>query len=289
MKRNIALRQRLLIYYVVVFSALGVFHWWFYWSPDFVRKSEHFVTESTADEAITDKAVKKAENIYRSYCHFWNVTNDEQPKITDKHKLRIYKSRLEFKSIHPTSGWAEAFYMPPTCYQYINRKAENPYHWMKHEIIHQLHREVSSFKMKKWDNEGLACLFSTAKEIDGNIILGTIDSTTYPIWWIAKLNLTGDMKKDMRDKKIMKLKFIVEGKGGLNMDQHFNLYYIQWYSLVHFLVFGEDGKYRESFKKYVRNKSPIEEFEDYFGALDTIQKQWYDHLKNKICLSIAVQ
>ena len=141
--------------------------------------------------------------------------------------------------------------------------------------------------MTKWVDEGLACLFSTAREVNGNIALGTIDTTSYPMWWIARLKFTGDMDNDIKANKLMKLEYLIKGEGGLPINKYFNLYYIQWYSLVHYLVFGENGKHKDSFKKYVFNQCPVDEFEKYFGPIDEIQRQWYDHLRNTIHQSAA--
>jgi hypothetical protein len=283
MKPDLALRKRLYVYYVLLIFSLGLFHYRYYWAPDFVIESDHFITESGAERTITNVAIKRAELIYATYSQFWNIPRHGELPSEKKHRLRIYRTRSDLKRMHPFIGWGEAFYMPPVCYQYISPQERNPYHWMKHEIVHQLHREVSAFKLNQWVDEGLACVFSTSREVDGKIVLGTVDHRTYPIWWLFTLGLSGDMQKDICDKRIMQLKCIITGEGGLDINEEFNLYYIQWYSLVHFLLFGDERRHREAFFRYVLHECPSEKFEDYFGPVTVVEKQWYAHLRDTLC------
>ena len=62
------------------------------------------------------------------------------------------------------------------------------------------------------------------------------------------------------------------------MSEHVNLYYIQWFSLVHFLLEGENGKYRQAFMACVKTPSGLEKFEENIGQYQLIEEQWYQHL-----------
>ena len=49
--------------------------------------------------------------------------------------------------VNPNLGWAEAFYREPYCRAYFSDREVNPYHWMLHESVHQLNREVARLKL----------------------------------------------------------------------------------------------------------------------------------------------
>src|SRR5207249_1270633 len=144
--------------------------------------------------------------------------------------------------VHRRLGWAEAFYQEPFCHAYYSSAEDNPYHWMLHEATHQLNRELAQFKMPKWSDEGVATYFSTSRINNGVLNPGQIDSNTYPIWWLSDLTLTGDVQKDIARNQVIPLRAIVTGKGGPDIDEYFNLYYVHWWSLSHFLFEFEGGK-----------------------------------------------
>jgi len=103
-----------------------------------------------------------------------------------------------------------------------------------------------------------------------------------PIWWLSALGLSGDLSRDMADKKIMSIMSIINDEKPLKMNQHVNLYYIHWFSLVHFLLEGEQGKYRKTFMACVKTPSGLEAFEENIGPYQVIGPQWYQHLLQMI-------
>ncbi len=150
---------------------------------------------------------------------------------------------------------------------------------MVHEAVHQLNHEVARFDLAKWADEGIAEYFSTS-EIDAQgLHLGQIDRHTYPIWWLGKMELSGDIRKDIERSKIIPLAAIVSGSGGPDIDEHFNLYYIHWWSLSHFLFHYENGKYRQAYLQVIAAGGTVEAFEKHIGPIDRIQQQWYEYLR----------
>jgi hypothetical protein len=224
----------------------------------------------------TENALSKAETLYQTYTAFW----DAKARPGDnKLLLKIYSSRKKFKQANPFPAWVEAIYRAPYCHQYIDAENKNkPYHWMVHEATHQLNNEVSQFRLPQWAEEGIACYFSTSGMDDGKMSLGMIDRDTYPIWWLSSLGLSGDLSRDMADNKIISIRSIVDDEKPLEMTKYFNLYYIHWFSLVHFLLEGEQGKYRKSFMSCVKTPSGLDAFEQNIGPYQLIETQWYQHL-----------
>ena len=113
---------------------------------------------------------------------------------------------------------------------------------------------------------------------NGKINLGVIDRDTYPIWWLSSLGLSGDLSRDKAEKKIMSIKSIVNDEKPLKMNKYVNLYYIHWFSLVHFLLEAEQGKYRQAFMDCVKTPSGLDDFEKNIGPYQLIEQQWYRHL-----------
>lgn len=269
-------KKRLLIDLLLAAAVFGGYFWYTHWTPAHKLESEHYHALSSVSIEDTQEALSRAETLFQAYTAFWDVNAGSADK---KLLLKIYSSRKEFKQANPLSGWAEAFYREPCCHQYIDADSENrPYHWMVHEATHQLNNEVSQFRLPQWAEEGIACYFSTAGMDDGKMSLGVIDRDTYPIWWLSSLGLSGDLSRDKADKKIISIRSIINDEKPLKMDQHVNLYYIHWFSLVHFLLEGEQGKYRQAFMACVKTQSGLNAFEENIGPYRIIEPQWYQHL-----------
>ncbi len=269
-------KKRFLIDLLLVAVVFGGCFWYTHWTPAHKLESEHYRALSNVSIEETQDALSKAETLYQAYTTFWDV---KAGPADNKLLLKIYSSRKEFKRANPLSGWAEAFYRQPCCHQYIEAESENrPYHWMVHEATHQLNNEVSHFRLPQWAEEGIACYFSTTRMDDGKMNLGVIDRDTYPIWWLSSLDLSGDLSRDKADKKIISIRSIVNDEKPLKMNEHVNLYYIHWFSLVHFLLEGEQGKYRQAFMACVKTPSGLEAFEENIGPYQLIEPQWYQHL-----------
>lgn len=104
-----------------------------------------------------------------------------------------------------------------------------------------------------------------------------IESEHYEALSNASIEDTQDAL-DKADTKIVSIKSIVNDEKPLKMDRHVNLYYIHWFSLVHFLLEGEQRKYREAFIACVKRPSGLKAFEKDIGPYQLIEQQWYQHL-----------
>ena len=216
------------------------------------------------------------EILYTAYVRvFTNVA----PQPDHKMELRLFKDRKEFKRVNRGTGWAEAFYREPYCNAYYSVGEPNPYHWMLHEATHQLNNELAHFKMPRWENEGVATYFSSSLVRHGVLTPGDIDVRTYPVWWTSEMKLTGDLQKDIAAKQIIPLLAIVTERGGPSMNDNFNLYYIHWWSLSHFLFEYGGDKYRAGYFKVIREGGTLESFEKNIGPIEKVQGEWYGHLR----------
>jgi len=147
-----------------------------------------------------------------------------------------------------------------------------------HEAVHQLTCEVARAELRKWVDEGTAEYFSTSRLTSDGLELGATDRNTYPIWWVPDMQLTGDLERDLKDLSVIPLRAIITGRDGPDLDKHFNLYYIHWWSLTHFLFHYEEGKYRQAYLQVIREGGAPESFEKHIGPVESVQKEWYEYL-----------
>ena len=248
---------------------------WFY---DLTAESQHYVCYSTASEAQTQNILDVAEALYAAYTTEFADLPDlsaEHPKL----KLKLYKDRDEFKRYNPLSGWAEAFYRKPYCHQYYSEDEPNPYHWMTHEATHQLNAEVAHLDLPRWLNEGIAEYFGTSTWRDGKLHLGEVDSNTYPVWWRGDMVFTGDIAADIQNERFIPLEILIKDRGGPDIDEHVNLYYMHWFSLAHFLYHYDDGRYRAGIKPLLLEHGTLDAFRKHIGAIEEIEPLWYEYLR----------
>ena len=77
------------------------------------------------------------------------------------------------------------------------------------------------------------------------------------------------------------LRAIISGSGGPKMNTFFNLYYVHWWSLTHFLFHYENGIYRQGVAALIRNgDSGVEAFEKQIGNVEQIESEWYAYCRD---------
>lgn len=112
---------------------------------------------------------------------------------------------------------------------------------MLHESVHQLNHEVSHLSLEKWLEEGLAEYFSTSRLESKELAVGRVDSNTYPVWWIDELATSPELAENIRNGSVIPLRAIITNHGGPTMNSHFNLYYLHWWTLTHFVFESPDA------------------------------------------------
>jgi len=269
-------KARWLIYLAIL---LGIAAWRFVprpWKPARTLETPHYIIASTASQMQTEEVGRVAELVYNAYSNrFGNLPTfrHEHPKL----KLLLYKNRREFRRVNPGLGWAEAFYRTPYCRAYYSADEVNPYHWMLHEATHQLNNEVAQLDLVKWLDEGIAEYFSTSRIQDGQLALGRIDPHTYPVWWMDDIATATNLSVCLTNGSVIPLRAIISGHDGPNLDQKFNLYYLHWWTLTHFLF--ESPKYRDAAMKLAQRGGGLDAFEQTIGPVATIEPEWYRHVQ----------
>jgi hypothetical protein len=271
-------REKRLVVYLLILA--GVAAWKFVprpWKPSLTTETEHYRILSTSTKAQTDDIASTIEQLYLAYSNHFHTFPQlarEHPKL----KIKLYKDRKEFRRVNPGLGWAEAFYRKPYCQAYFSAGENNPYHWMLHEAVHQLNEEVAHVNPVKWLEEGLAEYFSTSRFIRGKLAVGRIDPNTYPVWWADVIATSGDLQTNIQNRSVIPLRTIVSGSGGPSMRQHFNLYYLHWWTLTHFIF--ETPKHRNAAFALVRDGGGVAAFERHIGPIEQVQVEWHAHVRH---------
>jgi hypothetical protein len=227
-----------------------------------VLETSHYRIHYTGTAQQAELVGNTVEKLYAAYTSVFPQT---AAPAADKLILVLYKDRIEFKHNNRSSPWAEAYYLKPACYAYFDAEAANPYHWMLHEATHQLSRQFSGFRRNRWIDEGLASYFSTSQLDGSGMRLGTTDANAYPIWWVGHYRDKGEF---------IPIEALLTGQGGPDVNQKFNLYYVDAWSLTHFLFHHENGKYAPAYKQFLAKGATLDDFVSVIGPLEQIQAEW---------------
>ncbi len=235
---------------------------------------------TTADAAKTEQVSRVIESLHSSYLVFFRdqLPKTDGSKERKRLKLTLYRDRKQFQAFNYSLPWAEAYYLTPMSHAYYVEDAPNPYHWMVHEATHQLNAEVARFKKAPWIDEGLGTYFGTSRFVDGELRLGDIDRDTYPIWWLPTFPITGDLDADIAQERWIPLRVFLTGKNAPPMVGRVNQYYMEYWSLTHFLFHYDNGRYADAYKRVIAEGGTLANFEKHIGPVDRIQREWYGYL-----------
>ncbi|WP_244858735.1 MULTISPECIES: DUF1570 domain-containing protein [Lysobacteraceae] len=239
-----------------------------------VIETTHYLVRSNATMEQTRATGEAVEKLHAAYlAQFAHLPHTTPPA---KLQLVLYGTRSEFKAWNSAIPWAEARYVPPECRAYVADGA-NPYHWMLHEAAHQLAQEVMHFQRAKWIDEGLAGYFGASRIDATGLHPGDADRNAYPIWWLPQLRFSGNLASDVQTGRVIPLKALIDGSGP-PIASYVNLYYVEWWSLVHFLLHHDGGKYAPGFERLLQHGASVADFEREIGPLWAVQVEWYAYL-----------
>ncbi|HEY0502917.1 MAG TPA: hypothetical protein VGD42_05405 [Lysobacter sp.] len=275
-------------------AAAGAAWWWSHESPGsappaharaatpaaLVMETPHFRIVSTATPEQTREVALAVERLHAALAAF---LPDAPSARADGQRMQLvlYRDQAEFKANNRSTPWAEAYYRPPACHAYYAQGERNPVHWMLHEVTHQFAREVAAFPRARWSDEGLASYFGASRIVDGTLVPGRVDPDTYPIWWLPRLALSGDLDEDIAKGRLIPLRALIEGDGP-PIGEHVNTYYIQFWSLTHFLLQHDGGRHAPAYRRLLARGGSLGEFEAAFGPVERVQAQWYAHLQAQV-------
>ena len=240
--------------------------------PRSVVETPHYRIHSSATGLQTRNVAASVESLHAAYAKVF-----EPGKQHGLLELVLYEDQATFKANNRSAPWAEAYYREPRSYAYPG-SGDNPHHWMLHEATHQLLRQASGFRLRRWANEGVASYFGAGTLRDGLLDPGDPDRNAYPIWWLASMRLSGDLQADIDRGEVIPIEQIVEDTGP-PIAQHVNTYYLHYWSLAHYLLEGDGGRHRAAFIALLRRGGEPAEFRRLIGPYAQVQRGWYAHLR----------
>ena len=142
------------------------------------------------------------------------------------------------------------------------------WHVVQHEGFHQFVDKVMGGRLPIWANEGLAEYFGHGIWTGDGFVTGVIPPSR--LGRVKTLIGSGKVKPFLE----MLLMTNAEWQAALDVRN-----YDQAWSMVHFLVHAEDGKYRDAFSSFLRDLSggtpPVKAFRLHFGGdVDAFQKKY---------------
>lgn len=239
-------------------------------------ETPHYVihTSATADQTRTvGRAVEVLRHVYLD--RFEAGTGAAREPV-GRMQVVLYRDRAQFKAHNRSRSWAEAYYLPPRSHAYVDAGKPNALHWILHEATHQLMREHSRFPRARWSDEGIAAYFGASVLDRDGLHPGRVDAGAYPVWWLATAEPSGSLQSDIDAGRIIAVRALVDGSGP-DFDRAFNQYYLQYWSLTHFLFHGRKGRYAAPFRRVVAEGSTPEAFERHLGSVERIEAEWYVH------------
>lgn len=271
-----ARETRISLYLLVL---LGVLAWRFAprpWHPSLVIETPYHVIYSTTTRQQTEDTARALGLLYDAYSNRLGSLPDFQrqhPRL----KVKLFRDRAEFRRINPGLGWAEAFYREPYCRAYFSAAEVNPYHWMLHEAVHQLNHEVARLKLEKWLEEGLATYFSTSRLGASALLVGQTDVNTYPVWWLDELATDPELSANIANGSVIPLRALLTNRGGPSLNRQFNLYYLHWWTLTHFVF--ESPQYRDRALELARQGGGLAAFEQTIAPVERAQQEWHAYVR----------
>ncbi|MEX2212665.1 MAG: DUF1570 domain-containing protein [Phycisphaeraceae bacterium] len=146
---------------------------------------------------------------------------------------------------------------------------------LQHEGFHQFAYACIGTKLPLWVNEGMAEYFGDAILVDKRLRVG-----------ICPNRRLQSVKQAVIDRKTIDFDELLTTQPGkwhqtlVRSPERGRLQYDQSWSMVYFLIHGEDGRYRAAFEKYLtvvaKGMESGEAFKHAFGAKDTVafRRQW---------------
>jgi hypothetical protein len=217
--------------------------------------TKYYVLHTDLDKDMTRQAVVRITAMAQEY---HNRTRSFAGRITTRFPLYLYKNRQEYNK-HPGVISGSAGMYNGTSLIATAPRPGGSWRVLQHEGFHQFAHKVIRGRLPIWLNEGLAEYFGRGIWTGDSLVVGVIHN-----------GARGVVQEMIKKKTLMPLSKMLamsqrEWNGALS---HRN--YLQAWSMVHFLVHGDKGKYQKALSSYIRDlsqgKSSTAAFRKRFGS-----------------------
>ncbi|MCX6904107.1 MAG: hypothetical protein NTW03_11665 [Verrucomicrobia bacterium] len=85
------------------------------------------------------------------------------------------------------------------------------------------------------------------------------------------------MSENIHNGSVIPLRAIITDRGGPAMRSQFNLYYLHWCTLTHFIF--EDARHREHALALLERGGGLPAFEQTIGPVEQVQVEWHAYVR----------
>jgi len=246
--------------------------------------SKHYVVRTNADADAGGKAREIARHMDGVFDEYTRRFRTFGKRETERMPLYLFKTQSDYLTFMKRSGidataTGGIFFIRPDLRGLATWIDDRP-QWVtletiQHEGFHQFAFTHIGPRLPLWANEGLAEYFGDGILVGGTLRIG-----------IANGRRIEAVKNAIRDKKVIEFDQLMnmqQGQWHVNLMRDRDkarLQYDQSWSMIYFLIHGEEGRYREGFEKYLalvaKGTDSKAAFKQAFGAenTDSFRRQW---------------
>jgi len=231
------------------------------------HSSEHYEIETTISPEFAEVVGRHMEAIYREYSRRF----EKYGEVERKFQVTVFRSERDYLERVPSTvtGSCGVFMARDglLAAHAEGRTGEEVLRTLYHEGFHQFMFEVINRDCPIWLNEGLAEYFALSRFSGGRLELGRIDIRSRV--WSNRGNLTYSTLA-INGSAFTRIYYLQNhffhggrvqldsllgsaGRSGFLGGSVERKYAMSWL-LVHFLLHGKDGSYREPFMRYMRDE-----------------------------------
>lgn len=243
--------------------------------------SKHYTVRTNASRGVAAEFARHMDGVFDEYARRFRTFGKQNVVRMPLYLFRTQSDYLAFmkKNGIDANATGGIFFIRPDIRGLATWIEDRP-QWItletiQHEGFHQFAYAHIGTRLPLWANEGLAEYFGDGILVGGKLRVG-----------VANGRRIEAIKNAIRDRKIIDFDTLMnmqQGQWHMNLvrdREGARLQYDQSWSMIYFLIHGEDGRYREAFEKYLslvaKGTEGKQAFRLAFGAEDasTFRRQW---------------
>ena len=243
--------------------------------------SKHYTVRTNASRIAASEFARHMDGVFDEYARRFRTFGKHNAQRMPLYLFKTQNDYLTFmkKNAIDANATGGIFFIRPNIRGLATWIEDRP-QWItletiQHEGFHQFAYAHIGTRLPLWANEGLAEYFGDGILVGGRLRVG-----------IANGRRIEAIKNAIRDRKIIDFDVLMnmqQGQWHLNLvrdREGARLQYDQSWSMIYFLIHGEDGRYREAFEKYLslvaKGTDGKQAFTLAFGVQDTstFRRQW---------------
>ncbi|MDA1008349.1 MAG: DUF1570 domain-containing protein [Planctomycetota bacterium] len=266
--------------------------WWDRTSPDArgPSTSRHYRIRSDLPAEVTQRYAAHMDTMYDEYMRRLDSLRLRTPPALD---VMMFATRQDYLDTLRTqfgidgSGSGGMFFVCPRgaalAFFAEGVPDQRVLHVMQHEGFHQAAHAYFGSDLPPWLNEGLAEFFGEAILLDKSVILGQSRPQV--------VTAVGEAAKSGNHIPFLDLLAMTHDSWNQNVASgKAELQYNQSWSMVHFLVYGDDARYQKHFERLLHllngGALPLNAFEQAFGLTNAADVRIFEEAWARFALSM---